>query len=348
MRPSHIRRYSRLVDVLLSPELDATIRDLVLLLVPEGVDDLAAADARHELQAELVDEARQLMRGELERHAEALEYARDEDPTPGTGDGPDGMDWSVDAATALVIDVLGTWARRRAEANQHIALLLTYAREFLDDPPPLARLAACADMSVSGVRTAYGDRERAEVADRLGRGPQRGVLAPVWRGESSPHGFLLGVDETGSWVSTELPSGAAFLIGAPFADSVVAGVIALLWAQAVGHGWSVHELEPAVAGRPTGEADPTVSSVSPGDELVVFRARHAEDINRGLQNWLGAASPRARLLCASSDPTTSDALRALGRPWTLLRRPSRRHEQFWLLEQVGRPAQRVRLARIEQ
>lgn len=54
-------------------------------------------------------------------------------------------------------------------AEQRLLLLLAYAREFVAPHPyTLADLARPAGMSISGVRTSYGQDEIREVARRIG------------------------------------------------------------------------------------------------------------------------------------------------------------------------------------
>ncbi|MFY1686183.1 hypothetical protein ACN265_32185 [Micromonospora sp. WMMD730] len=67
-----------------------------------------------------------------------------------------------------------SFARRtKEEAEQQIRELLAYGREFVQPRPyTLGDLAAAAGMSISGVRTAYGHRDVAQVADATGAKPR--------------------------------------------------------------------------------------------------------------------------------------------------------------------------------
>ncbi|EEP74650.1 hypothetical protein MCAG_04977 [Micromonospora sp. ATCC 39149] len=78
-----------------------------------------------------------------------------------------------------LIGALATARRAKEEAEQRIRGLLAYGREFVQPRPyTLGDLAAAAGMSISGVRTAYGHRDVAQVADATGAKPRE------WR---APH-----------------------------------------------------------------------------------------------------------------------------------------------------------------
>jgi hypothetical protein len=89
-------------------------------------------------------------------------------PDPDEHDGEDGggaeatVPWT--AADPVLSTIAGLRAQQRA-ADAAIRRLLAYAREF-NRPAPyrLADLATAAEMSISGVRTAYTDRDVAAVS----------------------------------------------------------------------------------------------------------------------------------------------------------------------------------------
>jgi hypothetical protein len=73
-----------------------------------------------------------------------------------------------------LLSALSGLARQRAEIEDHIRVLLAYARTFAHPRPyPLTDLAVAAGMSFSGVRTAYHDDHVTAVADRTGLRPPR-------------------------------------------------------------------------------------------------------------------------------------------------------------------------------
>ena len=92
----------------------------------------------------------------------------DRDEHDGDGGGEDGggaeetVPWT--AADPVLSTIAGLRAQQRA-ADAAIRRLLAYAREF-NRPAPyrLADLATAAEMSISGVRTAYTDRDVATVS----------------------------------------------------------------------------------------------------------------------------------------------------------------------------------------
>ncbi|MFJ3176050.1 hypothetical protein ACIPJK_35500 [Streptomyces roseus] len=66
----------------------------------------------------------------------------------------------------------------REAADRRTRLLLAYAREF--HPPrrySLSELGNASGYTFSGVRTAYGDREIAQVQGQIGRAPRRATSA---------------------------------------------------------------------------------------------------------------------------------------------------------------------------
>jgi hypothetical protein len=68
-----------------------------------------------------------------------------------------------------VLSEIAAARREVIEAEQRLRLLLAYAREFVAPRPyTLADLARSAGMSISGVRTSYGQDEIREVARRIG------------------------------------------------------------------------------------------------------------------------------------------------------------------------------------
>ena len=71
------------------------------------------------------------------------------------------------------VDVLAEIAACRAQmraAESRMRLLIAYGREFVHPRPyTLAVLAAAADMSISGVRTAYGPAQVTEIAAQAER-----------------------------------------------------------------------------------------------------------------------------------------------------------------------------------
>jgi hypothetical protein len=63
---------------------------------------------------------------------------------------------------------------QKRDAERRLRLLLAYAREFVGPRPyPLDDLARAAQMSISGVRTGYGDAEVEEVERLTGERPWR-------------------------------------------------------------------------------------------------------------------------------------------------------------------------------
>ncbi|MGV9885039.1 hypothetical protein [Streptomyces sp. NPDC003006] len=72
---------------------------------------------------------------------------------------------------------IARWRKEQAEAE--IRRLVAYGREFTRPRPyKLADLAAASGMSVSGIRTAYGHQEVADVEQATGRKPRE------WRATS--------------------------------------------------------------------------------------------------------------------------------------------------------------------
>ncbi|KHD75774.1 hypothetical protein [Actinoplanes utahensis] len=72
-----------------------------------------------------------------------------------------------------LISALGDARRAKEQAEELIRELLAYGREFVQPRPyTLGDLAAAAGMSISGVRTAYGHRDVAAVADATGAKPR--------------------------------------------------------------------------------------------------------------------------------------------------------------------------------
>lgn len=68
-----------------------------------------------------------------------------------------------------VLSEIAAARREVIEAEQRLRLLLAYAREFVAPRPyTLDALARPAGMSISGVRTSYGQDEIREVARRIG------------------------------------------------------------------------------------------------------------------------------------------------------------------------------------
>jgi hypothetical protein len=68
--------------------------------------------------------------------------------------------------------------RQRLETEMISRLLVAYGREFVRPRPyRLVDLADAAAMSISGIRTAYGDEEIERVAEVLGRRPAPGRSA---------------------------------------------------------------------------------------------------------------------------------------------------------------------------
>ncbi|MFE7712722.1 hypothetical protein ACFU6I_44960 [Streptomyces sp. NPDC057486] len=63
---------------------------------------------------------------------------------------------------------------RKAAADAEIRRLLAYGREFHGARPyRLESLAGAGSMTISGIRTAYGDNEITEVAREIRRDPNR-------------------------------------------------------------------------------------------------------------------------------------------------------------------------------
>ncbi|WP_246158778.1 hypothetical protein [Catellatospora sichuanensis] len=75
---------------------------------------------------------------------------------------------SSDAVLAALADAHG----RRMRAEEEIRLLLAYGRQFVyPHPYTFGELASAAGMSVSGVRTAYGQQDVDKVAAATGLEP---------------------------------------------------------------------------------------------------------------------------------------------------------------------------------
>jgi hypothetical protein len=351
------------VENRLPEDVEQTVRELVLLSLPDDPDNPELNSDRLELERELLDEAREQLRLELSEQAANLEAAADGMSDEDIAAGPASVQAAGGALPAgLLLEQLAELTERRARAAEHIALLIAYAREFVEEAPSLALLARATGMSVSGVRTAYGDAQRAEVAARLRRAPYRGVLAPVWRGESSPHGVLLGVDETGSWVALALSEIPLVLVDAPPGDLAVADLLAVVRAQVSAAGWAVGEVDEAAllvaaqapaagAGEPPGiiwgdAQAPLLLQVRPSAPAAAgpFTGEDGQAVAGLLR-----AHPHTHLLWATSRPEMHAVLTAPAAGFQLrgavLRRPARRHEQFWSLEVPGRARQSVRPAR---
>lgn len=108
-----------------------------------------------------VDEAREIIEQERARLVARLRAAWDE---------------GVIADPLLAELVEARAERERADAR--IRRLVAYGRAFTwPRPYPLARLAAAAGMSVSGVRTCYGPGDVDLVAGQVGHGPFRASTA---------------------------------------------------------------------------------------------------------------------------------------------------------------------------
>jgi hypothetical protein len=134
------------------------------LPAPEEVSPPEAYDA-------VVDDIVEL-REETAAGLRAAQAAADDGP--GDYDLPDEeegvMSWT--SADPVLASISGLRAQQRA-ADAAIRRLLAYAREF-NRPAPyrLADLAAAAEMSISGVRTAYGDSDVAVVGRNVRIAPR--------------------------------------------------------------------------------------------------------------------------------------------------------------------------------
>jgi hypothetical protein len=74
-----------------------------------------------------------------------------------------------------LLTTLAGLRHQRLEAEMTSRLLVAYGREFVRPRPyRLIDLAEAAGMSISGIRTAYGDDEIDQVAKALGRKPVEG------------------------------------------------------------------------------------------------------------------------------------------------------------------------------
>jgi hypothetical protein len=72
------------------------------------------------------------------------------------------------AGDDCLLTAIRTAACRKEQAEQDLRLLIAYAREFVRPRPyRLTDLAQAAGMSVSGVRTAYDQRDIERVAELL-------------------------------------------------------------------------------------------------------------------------------------------------------------------------------------
>lgn len=79
---------------------------------------------------------------------------------------------SVVASSDAVLAALADAHARRMRAEEEIRLLLAYGRQFVyPHPYTLGELASAAGMSVSGVRTAFGQHDVEKVAAATGLQP---------------------------------------------------------------------------------------------------------------------------------------------------------------------------------
>jgi hypothetical protein len=79
---------------------------------------------------------------------------------------------SVVSSSDAVLSALADAHARRMRAEEEIRLLLAYGRQFVyPHPYTLGELASAAGMSVSGVRTAYGQQDVDKVAAATGLQP---------------------------------------------------------------------------------------------------------------------------------------------------------------------------------
>lgn len=82
------------------------------------------------------------------------------------------MAWEGDDQDPLIGSLAGA-RRAKEQAEQRIRQLIAYSREFVQPRPyTLNDVAAAAGMSISGVRTAYGHRDVAQVAEATGAKPR--------------------------------------------------------------------------------------------------------------------------------------------------------------------------------
>jgi hypothetical protein len=88
------------------------------------------------------------------------------------------LSWEEGAVDPLLAALAQAYREKQA-AEQLIRQLLAYGREFvLPRGYTLETLAAACDMSVSGVRTAYGPDEIKAVADATGARPRKELPTP--------------------------------------------------------------------------------------------------------------------------------------------------------------------------
>jgi hypothetical protein len=100
-------------------------------------------------------------------------------PMPQPAPGEDEHDGFIDMRERALLAALEGARREREAAERLIRELLAYGREFVRPRPyTLEVLATAAGMSVSGVRTAYGDDEIAAVIGATGARPRTGSAGP--------------------------------------------------------------------------------------------------------------------------------------------------------------------------
>ena len=74
----------------------------------------------------------------------------------------------ADTRDDLILTAIRGARQRKLQAEQDLRILIAYAREFVRPRPYwLIDLAQAAGMSISGVRTMYGDSDVIRVADLL-------------------------------------------------------------------------------------------------------------------------------------------------------------------------------------
>lgn len=87
----------------------------------------------------------------------------------------DGLEaaWDADTNNDPVLSAIESARSRRHQAEAEIRRLVAYGREFtVPRPYTLADLAGASGMSVSGIRTAYGQADVTAVATATGRTPR--------------------------------------------------------------------------------------------------------------------------------------------------------------------------------
>uniref|UniRef100_UPI003F49A016 hypothetical protein n=1 Tax=Amycolatopsis sp. CA-293810 TaxID=3239926 RepID=UPI003F49A016 len=134
------------------------IDDLVDLLYPwPGPEDVPDGDE------DMLDAARDAVAEEREKYEQNLRMAEEH---------------SEDPQFDVLLSEISAARREMRAAEARMRTLVAYGREFIKPQPyQLKDLAAATGMSISGTRSSYTIEVVASVARRIGRQPQRLLLA---------------------------------------------------------------------------------------------------------------------------------------------------------------------------